>query len=150
MTHLKRAVTAAPLLLLAGCSSLLGIGEDVHLGYLASSQYGAPPLSAPDTVGAGHAFTVTVTTSGKSSCWQFDETRVSRSATRVIITPFDRERTGGMCGMATREIAHEARITFSTPGTATIVIHGRSGGTTNYGAEIDIEKSVVVVPSVTP
>ncbi|HET6763902.1 MAG TPA: hypothetical protein VFH27_09520 [Longimicrobiaceae bacterium] len=148
MMHLKRAMAVAPLLLLAACSSLLGIGEDVHLGYLATSQYGSPPLSAPDTVGAGHAFTVTVTTSGATTCWRADETRVSRAANRVTITPFDREGSGG-CGFMIRPIAHEARITFSTPGMATIVVHGRSGGT-NYGAEIDIEKTVVVVPSATP
>ncbi|HET6763903.1 MAG TPA: hypothetical protein VFH27_09525 [Longimicrobiaceae bacterium] len=146
MPHLKRLLTPAPALLLAACGSVFGI-EQSELGYISASATDPPSLSAPDTVGAHHPFVVTVTTGGPSGCWTGYRTRVVQDSQRVTITPYDRV-VGGVCTQAPVRITHSTTISFPTPGTATIVAHGRARN--RSGAEIDIQKTVVVVPSITP
>jgi len=146
MSHLKHWLTPAAPLVLAACGSAFGI-EGSELGYISASATNPPSLTAPDTVGANHPFVVTVTTAGRTGCWTGYQTRVVRDSQRVTITPYDRV-VGGVCTQAVVRIAHSTSVSFPTVGTATIVAHGRA--TDQSGAEIDIEKTIVVVPSITP
>lgn len=88
----------------------------------------APPaVSAPDTVGAGRAFTVTVLTRGPDACWHSAGTQVTLGASVAVVTPYDRDGRTPDTGCADMNVVidHSFEMAFPHPGEATIRVRGR-------------------------
>lgn len=127
MRSWRGVIGAAVMVALAAC------GEDgwnsvVEPGYL--EYYGtAAPISAPPTARTGEPVVVRVDTLG-GGCTDFEATEVTTSATAADVRPLDRRLIPGGDGGCTQileMIAHEATLTFDTPGVKTVTVHGRHG-----------------------
>jgi hypothetical protein len=106
-------------------------------------------VSAPDTVGAGEAFTVIVRTKGADGCWEAAGTEVTRGASLAVIAPYDRyeRKPDHGCLDGNIEIDHPVELTFAHPGEAIIRVRGRKivGQEFNQDGEpIEVEKRVHV------
>jgi len=85
------------------------------------------PISAPATARAGEPVVVRVDTLG-GDCTDFESTEVTGSATAADVRPLDRRLIpsgNGGCTLILEMITHEATLTFDTPGTKTVTVHGR-------------------------
>jgi hypothetical protein len=134
--------------LLAGCPSPTGIDgpaleEDRRAGIIESQYLRSPVLTAPAAVTAGQTFQVAVTTLGYSGCWRNAGDDVTNAVGRAIIHPFDRVQ-GEACTTALVEIRHVVFLRFDTPGTATIVVQGRSDPNEPAPRSVTIERTVTV------
>lgn len=84
-------------------------------------------IHAPSVVHTNEAFTVSITTWG-GGCIELRSTEVELTADGAAITPYDEyfeAPEGGACTLNLAPILHEASLRFETPGTKTIVVHGR-------------------------
>lgn len=102
-------------------------------------------IHVPDTVTAGAAFEVRVTTYG-GGCMQKGETDVYVRGHMAEIRPYDYEPTGR--GMVCPDILvlynHTATVTFAEPGEATIRIHGWKKPENTF---LTVRRSTIVRPS---
>ena len=139
MTGMRAAATIAALMVCLG-GSACAMGQDEGamrtVGYIAP---GPKPLTSPDTVSAGVAFTVTVTTFG-SPCTSADGARVTVQAATADVTPYDRVE-GGACAATAIPLPRDVVLAFATAGPATIQLHGRDGG----GGTVTVSRPVTVV-----
>ena len=127
--------------LLAGCDS--SADDERPLGRLRSQD--ASAIAAPDTVTAGIAFDVTVTTTG-SGCEKRIETDVSISGHLAVIRPYDilEDPNARVCPDIYITHRHAARVTVDAPGRAVVRAVGRRTMNGRPG-EIEVEKTIVVV-----
>jgi hypothetical protein len=98
-----------------------------QIGIIRSEYLHSPALVAPDTVAAGATFAVTVTTLGYNSCWQAAGADVARDPQRARIVPYDRI-VGHACFHALVELPRTVELRFDAPGTATLIVEGRTDG----------------------
>ncbi len=126
-TSVRPTVIAAcaAALLAAGCG--LVDETDEVLGSVRS-------VEAPDTVGVGSVFEVTVTTTGPDGCWGRARTETGVDGLVATITPYDNHHRGGYCTMMPVEIVHTAALVFEESGTGRIRVYGRDGS----GAEVRV------------
>lgn len=134
------------MLVLAGtaCSSTTEPpGEERRPGLILGFNHGDPQIVMPDTVQAGTGFTVQVSTYG-NGCYRKGETEVAASGNVVTITPWDYvDLSAGGCPDLLLTFVHEATVAFPEPGSASVVIVGRSGG--SMGEEpVEVTREVVV------
>ncbi|HEX9936543.1 MAG TPA: hypothetical protein VGB15_05455 [Longimicrobium sp.] len=136
--------------LLAACPSPTDAGTDGSLvgderraGIIESQHLRAPALAAPATVTAGQTFQVAVTTLGYSGCWRNAGEDVTNAAGLAIIHPYDRVQ-GEVCTDALVEIRHVVFLRFDTPGTAKLVVQGRSDPNEPSPRAVTIEHTVTV------
>jgi hypothetical protein len=136
-SRLSRALLAA----IAGLGGLACLfpqdeGPARVVGYIAP---GPHPLTSPDTVWSGVAFTATVTTFG-TPCTSPDGARVTFHANTADVTPYDRVQ-GGPCVSTAVPLPRPIVLTFPTAGTAAIYLHGRAG----TGEAVTVSKALTVV-----
>jgi hypothetical protein len=134
--------------LLAACPSPTdsgsdGLGEERRAGIIESQHLHSPALTAPATVTAGQTFQAVVTTLGYSGCWRNAGEDVTNAAGLAIVHPYDMVR-GEVCTDALVEIRHIVFLRFDTPGTAQIVVQGRSDPNEPAPRAVTIEKTVTV------
>ena len=135
------------MLVLAGaaCSSTTEPpGEERRPGLILGFNHGDPQIAMPDTVQAGTEFTVQVSTYG-NGCYRKGETEVVVSGNVATVTPWDYvDPSAGGCPDILLTFVHEATVAFPQPGSASVVIVGRAGG--SMGEEpVEVTRGVVVV-----
>jgi hypothetical protein len=105
-------------------------------------------ISAPDEVRAGVPFEATITTIGPAICWRADgaDTQVSGNLAVVIPYDFSPETEDVACGAAIIDLPRTVKITFASPGEATLRVNGRKvvGGNTSAGKPTVVEKRILV------
>jgi len=141
----NRFVWLLALPLLAACPAITdsGTGEGRRVGIIQSPNLRSPALAAPATVTAGQAFQATVTTLGFDGCWRSAGETVTLVAEQATIQPYDRV-DGEVCTGALVEIRHVVELSFFTPGTATIVVQGRSDPNEPGSGPVKIERTITV------
>lgn len=113
-------------------------------------EMGGVVIDAPDTVTAGEAFPVTVTTLGSSACWEIARTEVDNDDSSARIVPVDRNLMGTegaeVCAAVVIELDHELTLTFTEVGQAVIAVTGREvvGVEFSESEEVTAEKIVTV------
>jgi len=100
-------------------------------------------IEVPSAVPVGTAFTVRITTFG-GGCESFEDTTVGLVPHGAIVTPRDRSHIVEACTTPLLRFAHEASLTFSDPGSKTVVIHGRRVGS-EAGIRVDEEIEIAYV-----
>jgi hypothetical protein len=77
------------------------------------------PLQAPATAKVGQSVTVNLVTSGSSGCYSGDhvEVKVDQAQRRVVLTPYVKERRGGLCSTIVIAIPMAASFTPLFAGT---------------------------------
>jgi hypothetical protein len=146
-----RLVIGCALVVLAGCTDTVGVAtEGERPGVLQLLGYDALPLSgytesvvvwtvdargsvlapraplvAPDTVAAGEAFDVEVTTIGLNGCWRAGGQSVQVEDGVVTLTPSDVRSGAHVCTQILSELRHSSRVTLATPGEWTLRVAGR-------------------------
>jgi hypothetical protein len=108
-----------------------------------------PGVTAPDTVQAGVAFPVVVTTVGPTVCWMASGAQVDMQQPGIAtITPFDftPEDHWTACGDALVELPRTVIVTFPQPGEAALRVQGRRVVGGNFQAEerVVLEKKIYV------
>jgi hypothetical protein len=84
-------------------------------------------IEAPTSVPVGSSFTVRVATFG-GGCESLEDTTVELVEDGAIVTPFDRTHIPGeneACTDPLLTFFHEASLSFSSPGSKIVRIHGR-------------------------
>lgn len=140
---LMRARLTAGMILLAGCSSIIGSNDTETIGIIEGLQAGEPEISVPANVTAGEDFTISVVTGWHNGCATRGNTEVRNEGGTARVTPYDvvTEAPGLMCTQALQRFTHEAVVRFDDPGSATVVIRGRP----SRGAPaVSIERAVEV------
>lgn len=101
-------------------------------------------VHVPDTVTAGAAFEVRVTTYG-GGCMQKGETDVYVRGRTAEIRPYDYEPTdsGQTCPAILVLYNHTATVTFAEPGEATVRIHGWKKPENTF---LTVSRSTIVRP----
>ncbi|HYH80428.1 MAG TPA: hypothetical protein VEX86_11550 [Longimicrobium sp.] len=112
-------------------------------GIIRSSYLRSPALVAPAVVSAGQTFQATVTTLGFSGCWRADGAEVATAAATASIHPYDRQE-GEVCTAALVELRRTVDLRFDTPGTAKIVVEGRSDPNEPQSGIVRVEQTVTV------
>lgn len=86
-----------------------------------------PPeaIAAPDSVDAGEAFSITVTTIGATGCWSADGQDDDVGSHVIEITPFDRHSGANVCTDNIMFLPHEKSFTLGESGEWTIRALGR-------------------------
>lgn len=114
---------AALVVALAACSDDEWVVEPGQLEF-----YDMPArIQAPTTAQVGERVVVRVETYG-DGCIEFGLTEVTATATAADVRPLDRRLIpgdDGGCTLILKAIAHEATLTFDTPGVKTVTVHGR-------------------------
>lgn len=109
-------------LVLGGCQWLTG--PDEVLGSVTG-------VEAPDTVAVGTEFSVTVLTSGPTTCWKKDHTVVAVDGLAADIWPYDVDERARHphipCFNGVVEIVHSTTLSFDRVGAAQVKVHGREG-----------------------
>ena len=105
---------------------------------------GPPPAPAlPDTVRAGVAFTVQVTTYGSGSCTRPDGATVQVAGLAAEVTPYDRDPVQAACTRDLRAYPRPAAVRFDAAGPAVVRVRGRASATSD--STLTVEARVVVV-----
>ncbi|HEX2202583.1 MAG TPA: hypothetical protein VHG91_04780 [Longimicrobium sp.] len=104
----------------------------------------AARVELPDTVRAGEAFAVVVTTYG-NGCVSAAGTEVRVRGRTAEVTPYDHDQArapgGAECTDELNRFAHRAALRFPSPGPALVRVHGlREPG----AAAVTVERRVVV------
>ena len=145
-----KVLIGCALVVLAGCTDAVGVATEAErLGVLQLVGYDALPLSgytesvvwtvdarssvlspraplvAPDTVAAGEAFDVVVTTIGLSGCWRVGGQEVQVGNGVVTLTPADVHSGAHVCTQILSDLRHSSRVTIATPGEWTLRVAGR-------------------------
>ena len=137
---LMSALTAG----LTACNALFGDGdgERREIGVIDAGT-STDALVMPDTVQAGVPFAITVTTFG--SCLRPDGVDIHVAGATADITPYDITLGSGVvCPAILVDFPRSVTLSFDTPGTATVRLHGRSF---SPGAgTVTVEEAAVVAP----
>ncbi len=121
---------AWPLLVGALASLASACGTDdliIELGCIDYINEGPIDIKAPTSASVGQPFVMTVRTYGLA-CVSMESTAVELTHDEADVYPFDRRRIpdgNGACILLVTYFAHEATLTFDSPGTKTIRVHGR-------------------------
>jgi hypothetical protein len=122
-----------------------GSDEPFELGII-ELHNNVPMIDVPSAASIGQPIRVGVTTYG-SGCSSPSHTFVEATTEGADIRPLDHvryaSRDGEVCTSELLYFAHEATLTFDTPGTKTIRIHGRRVNA-NVDAEVALERSVAI------
>lgn len=146
LSLLRGGACAAALSLLAACGDDGGLVPVTVLVPASVVFYGdTAAVTVPDSVRAFVPFVVTVQSFG-GGCIALDQTGVVVSGNRADVRPLVREPHPAApvaCTSDLRILTHSAPVTFTQPGTATVVVHGRAqpGASTQR-----ITRTVRVVP----
>jgi hypothetical protein len=138
-----RATLVAATVFFTACANPAGSDGARRAGIIESRYLNTAVITAPDSVTAGIAFPVTVTTFGFSGCWTDDGTDVTALASQVVIRPYDRVRDGA-CTQMTVKLPRTVQLRFDQPGTATIVVQGVRDDGDNDPEPTQIQRAVVV------
>ncbi len=126
---LRGAALAAALSLLTACGDDGGLVPTTVLLPATVVFYGdTAAVTVPDSVRAFVPFVVTVQSFG-GGCIALDQTGVVVSGNRADVRPLVREphpAVPTVCTADLRILTHSAPVTFTQPGTATVVVHGRA------------------------
>ncbi len=114
-----------------------------QIGIIRSEYLHSPALVAPDTVAAGATFAVTVTTLGNDNCWQAAGAEVTRDPQHARIVPYDRV-VGQACFQALVELPRTVELRFNAPGTATLIVEGRTDGPKRQQESARLVQQIVV------
>jgi hypothetical protein len=113
---------------LAACGDDGGLVPMTVLRPAAIAFYGdSAAVAVPGEVRAGLPFVVTVQSFG-GGCTAQDQTGVTIDGLRADVRPTVREphpSAGVACDAMLRTFTHSAPVTFSQPGTATVIVYGR-------------------------
>lgn len=123
----RKPVVALLLASLASLASACGTDDIVELGCIEYADEGPVEIAAPASALVGQPFAMTVRTYGLA-CVSFEGTDVELTKNEADVYPFDRRRVPGEdggCVLLVTYFAHEATLTFDSPGTKTIRVHGR-------------------------
>jgi len=136
---------AAIALVAGGCGSATEPpSEERRPGLIIGFRASDPQIVVPDTVQAGVAFPIEVTTYG-DTCYSKGPTEVTEAGNRVTITPYDYVDLGrAICQRILLSFVHRVTFHFSEPGPASVVISGRSAGSIGEGP-IEVVREVMVV-----
>ncbi|MFN0251940.1 MAG: hypothetical protein ACKV2T_34005 [Kofleriaceae bacterium] len=129
---------------MTGCALDGGSDVDAQLGAILF--YGdGPEVQVPGSARVGEPIHIVVETAG-GGCVHYVRTDVEQTADRVVIYPYDsRPPTGAICTQELRSLEHLAVVRFSTAGTKTIEVFGRS--VDSQGDEvISVPLSIDVTP----
>ena len=122
------------------CSSPLEQGPQRVIG-LIDNGGGAFPLILPDSAYVGVPFAVTVTTFG-GGCDRADGAEVRTSGLLADITPYDLlPAPGTICIAILRTLPRSVELTFMTPGSGVVRVHGRGPN-----GNVTLQRSVTVRP----
>ena len=100
------------------------------------------PLVVPDTVKSGVPFTAIVTTFGSTACIRPDRSQVEETGLQIGITPYDSVWSGSPpCLPGWEGYPRSVELTFATPGSAVVRLHGRS-----FTGNLVMEQPVTVQP----
>ena len=125
----------------AGCKAVVEPGTRRVIGVIESGT-GVQPLLLPDTVAAGASFAVTVTAFG-GACDQDDGTDVTTTGLIADVTPYVLlPPPETICIAVLRASPRSVALTFATPGTGVVRLHGRRFD----GTPVTIAGSLVVRP----
>lgn len=133
------------LLLLGAAAGCHAVGEPSSrrvIGVIENGNTGIQPPLLPDTVAAGTSFAVTVTTFG-GACDRADGTDVTTTGSMADITPYvllPPRETNCIALLVTSP--RSVTLTFATPGTGIVRVHGRRFD----GTVVTLQGSVVVRP----
>jgi hypothetical protein len=110
----------------------------------------ADVVTMPETVQAGEAFDITITTFG-GGCDSAGETAVLLTPNTAAVMVYDittATRPDVICPAVLRRLPHTATLQFDEPGEALIQIWGRrmSADTSPAGAPVVLERRVTVEP----
>lgn len=139
--HMRSRLIAA-MILLAGCSSIIGSNDTTTIGVIEGLHAGEPEINVPANVSAGEEFTISIVTGWHNGCAMKGHTEVRNEGATVRVTPYDvvTEAPGMMCTQALQRFTHETTVRFDFPGTAKVVIRGRpSRGAPVVSNERDLE-----------
>lgn len=132
--------------LLAACGDDSGVLAVTVLRPAALAFYGdSVAVTVPDSARVGVPFLVQVRSFG-DGCTQQDQTGIAVVGRRVDVRPLVREPSPvsqAVCPAILLTFTHTAPVTITEPGTASIVVHGRS----EPGASsVAVTRTVRVVP----
>ena len=171
MRAARAGTVGVALLMLAGCSEpvgpvpgletlgilqlveyqgtlLVGGDESVDWSVPPGSGVLAPPrvLVAPDTVDAGEAFEVKVTTIGLSGCWTAADLWPRAVEDGFDLIPTDVHSGASICTEIALYLEHDARITIATPGEYTLRVKGRRlhHGDAAWEEPVTAQRTIVV------
>lgn len=117
-------------------------------GYILG-HYDGPPLIYPGTVQADAPFTVTIITTGGTSCWMPDSEEVSVSGDRLEVTVYDRHvgGRGTACPDVFQWLMRDLTFTLDEPGEYELAVTGRRvyEGNWHDGGEPYTVRGVIVV-----
>jgi hypothetical protein len=80
-------------------------------------------IQVPGAVKRGESALVRITTYG-GGCVSMEDTEISATGDGVVITPYDR-RKSGTCTHVLLRFGHEASVSFDTLGPKTVLVNGR-------------------------
>lgn len=122
-----RAVAAgAAAAALAACGGPTAADAPRVVGVISVALAPPRPLAVPDTVRAGVAFEVQVTTYGSGSCTRPDGAAVRVAGLVAEVTPYDRDPTQAACTEDLRAYPRPATIRFDAVGQAVVRVRGRA------------------------
>ena len=103
-------------------------------------------LIAPDTVDAGVAFDVTVTTIGVNGCWRAGGQTVAVAGGVVDLLPTDVHSGADVCTEMVGFLAHTSPVTIDAPGEWTLRVSGRRmrHGDAVWQEPVTVERGVYV------
>lgn len=145
-----RTISAAALaaLVLSGCDILGADEEWVQRESQVQIGIEGPLIYAPDTVRAGVEFRMEVVTVGSNGCVRRGGTPVvvNQEGRKADLFPFDYVlRDAESCTEEFKRFEHDARITFNTPGTATLNVYSAAADGVQTFAPIIHTRTVQVV-----
>lgn len=146
-TSPKNILMAAAIVAATSCSSVVGSDDGWHrvLGLISIGGEQQPPVEMPDTLHGTGTASVVVRTWGSSSCTRADGAVVEYGDFTIVIRPYDRVFTGGVCTDDLAPHPRDVQLSFDGTGAWTVQVVGRSF--TNGHV---FEKEVIVEPAAEP
>jgi len=124
------------------CRSPAEPGSRRVVGIIDNGGTGIAPLVVPDTAYVGVPFLATVITFG-GACDHSDGSDVLTSGLLADVTPYDLlPPPETICIAVLRASPRSIELTFATPGTGVVRLHGRRFG----GGDVTLQREVVVRP----
>ena len=124
------------------CRSPAEPGSRRVVGIIDNGGTGIAPLVVPDTVSVGVPFLATVTTFG-GACDHPDGSDASTTGLLADVTPYDLlPPPETICIAVLRASRRSIELTFATPGTGVVRLHGRRFG----GGDVTLQRELVVRP----
>jgi hypothetical protein len=129
----------ATCVVIAACSSR--DGEVIEPGIL-EHHHDPARIEAPPRAAIGEPIRVGVTTYG-DGCASLERTEASATEAGADVFPLDRRQVSdkASCPLILHELLHEVTLTFDTPGTKSIQIHGRR-------VAVDLDEAIAISISI--